>query len=155
MSCRVARVSGWPSPGRAWGSAGSCSPTSRPGRRWGWGLFRGEWRQQLLGLALLTLALAGTAVGSGLAATSAASSLGSTFGTADHLITLSGSSPDLAADIAAARRAFGTVEVIEHQKVAVPGSTNPIDLREQDPHGAFSHPTVRLDAGRYPSGPDE
>jgi putative ABC transport system permease protein len=122
--------------------------------RWAWRMFRREWRQQLLVLALLTVAIAATTVGAGLA-TNAAPSLASTFGTANRLITLSGSDANLAADIATAKQGFGIVEVIEHQKVAVPGSANAIDLRAQDPHGVYSHPMLRLDAGRYPSGPDE
>src|SRR5439155_17417066 len=63
--------------------------------------------------------------------------------------------PNLAPDIEAAKQAFGIVEVIEHQSVRVPGSATAIDLRAQDPNGVYSHPTLRLDAGRYPSGPDE
>jgi len=123
--------------------------------RWAWRLFRREWHQQLLVLALLTVAVGATTVGAGLAAASSASSLAGTFGTANLLMTLSGSDPNLAADIAAAKQAYGTAEVIEHQKVAVPGSASSIDLRAQEPHGVYSHPMLRLDAGRYPSGPDE
>ena len=129
-------------------------PARRAVMRWAWRMFRREWRQQLLVLALLTVALVATTVGAGLAA-NAGYSLAATFGTANRLVTLSGSDPSLAADIAAMKRGFGTVEVIEHQRVAVPGSANPIDLRAQDPRGVYSHPMLRLDAGRYPSGPDE
>jgi putative ABC transport system permease protein len=142
-----------PAPARP--AKGGGLPARRAILRWAWRLFRREWRQQLLVLTLLTVALAATTVGMGLAATSHSSSLASTFGTADHLITLSGSDPSLAADIAATKRAFGTVEVIEHQKVAVPGLADTIDLRAQEPNGVFSHPALRLVAGRYPTGPDE
>jgi putative ABC transport system permease protein len=142
-----------PAPGRLAESGGL--PARRAVTRWAWRLFRREWRQQLLVLALLMVALAVTTVGMGLAATSSASSLAARFGTANRLITLSASDATLAADIAAAKQTFGTVEVIEHQKVAVPGSANPVDLRAQDPNGVYSHPMLRLDVGRYPTGPDE
>ena len=122
--------------------------------RWALRTFRREWRQQLLVLALLTVAVAATTVGMGLAANTR-SSEEATFGTSNLLITLPGSEPNLAADVAAEKTSFGSVEVIEHQAVAVPGSVNPIDLRAEDPLGAYSHPMLRLDAGRYPSGPDE
>src|SRR2546423_11819878 len=141
-----------PAPARPAGGGGL--PARRAVIRLAWRLFRREWRQQFLVLALLTVAVAATTVGAGLAGTSSQSSA-SMFGTANRLITLSGSAPNIAADVATAKRAFGTVEVIEHQQVAVPGSAIPIDLRRQDPHGVFGHPTLRLDAGRYPSGPDE
>jgi putative ABC transport system permease protein len=130
-------------------------PARRAVARWAWRLFRREWRQQLLVLALLTTALAATTMGAGLAATSSASGLAARFGTANHLITLPGSSPTLAADLATAKRSFGTIEVVEHQNVAAPGLAKPIDLRAQDPNGVYSHPTIRLLAGRYPSGPDD
>jgi putative ABC transport system permease protein len=129
-------------------------PARRAVMRWAWRLFRREWRQQVLVLALLTLAVAATTVGAGLAA-SAASPLASSFGLANRLITLPGWDRTLAADIAAVRQRFGTVEVVQHQKVAVPGSATPIDLRAQDPEGVYGHPMLRLDAGRYPSGPGE
>jgi hypothetical protein len=72
--------------------------------------------------------------------------------TADHLLTLPSADPNLAADIAALNRTFGAVEVIDHQKITVPGSAAAIDLRAQAPHGIYSHPMLRLDAGRYPGG---
>ena len=57
--------------------------------------------------------------------------------------------------VAAAQRAFGTVEEIDHQSIAIPGTRNSIDLRAQDPNGTYGHPTLRLVAGRFPTGPDE
>ena len=56
--------------------------------RWGWRLFRREWRQQSLVLALLMAAVAATTAGLG-AAANTSTSQASTFGTADHLVTLS------------------------------------------------------------------
>ncbi len=136
------------------GSGNGGGPARRAVIRWAWRLFRREWRQQLLVLALLTVAVAATTAGLGVAANTS-SSLASSFGTADHLLTLSGTDPNLAADIAAVNTAFGTVEVIGHQKITVPGSATAIDLRAQAPHGVYSRPMLRLDAGRYPTGSNE
>ena len=121
--------------------------------RWAWRLFRREWRQQSLVLALLVVAVAATTAGLG-AAANASNSQASLFGTADHLVTLSSSGAQLDADLAALRTAFGTAEVIEHQKIPVPGSANAVDLRAQDPRGPYGRSMLRLDAGRYPHGPD-
>ena len=122
--------------------------------RWAWRLFRREWRQQSLVLALLLVAVAATTAGLGAAANSSTSQA-SLFGTADHLVTLSSTGAKLDADVAALRSAFGTADVIEHQKIPVPGSANAVDLRAQDPHGPYGRSMLRLDAGRWPQGPDE
>ena len=133
------------------GAGGGGAPARRAVVRWAWRLFRREWRQQLLVLALLTVAVAVTTAGLGIAGNTS-SPLASSFGTADHLLTLPSADPNLAADIAALNRTFGAVEVIDHQKITVPGSAAAIDLRAQAPHGIYSHPMLRLDAGRYPGG---
>jgi putative ABC transport system permease protein len=129
-------------------------PARRAVVRWAWRLFRREWRQQLLVLALITVAVAATTVGAAVA-TSTPSSPEATFGTASFLVTLPGSDPHLAAGIAAIRKRFGTIEMIAHQKIAIPGSAATVDLRAQDPNGPYGHPMLRLDAGRYPAGPDQ
>ena len=89
--------------------------------RWAWRLFRREWRQQLLVLALITAAVAATTAGAAVAA-STPSSPEAAFGTASFLVTFPGSDPHLAAGIAAIRKRFGTIEVIAHQKIAIPGT---------------------------------
>ncbi|HEV7712302.1 MAG TPA: FtsX-like permease family protein [Asanoa sp.] len=122
--------------------------------RWGWRLFRREWRQQALLLALLLVAVAATTAGLG-AATNAEGSQAARFGSADYLLTLSGTGPQLDTDVAAVRGAFGTAETIAHQKIPVPGSASGIDLRAQDPAGPYGQAMLRLTAGRYPTGPDE
>src|SRR5262249_59380520 len=64
---------------------------------------------------------------------------------------LAGADPALArAGIEAPRQRFGTVDVIAHQQVSVPGSTQPLDVRDQDPHGPYSRPMLALRQGRYP-----
>jgi putative ABC transport system permease protein len=130
-------------------------PARRAVIRWAWRLFRREWRQQILVLALLTVAVAAmtafVSVGYNVAAPREAR-----FGTADYRIRLDGSDPQtLDADVAAATGWFGTIEVIAHRAAAVPGSVDTVDFRAQDPHGAYGAPMLRLLDGRYPTGADE
>src|SRR2546429_2641987 len=117
--------------------------------RWAWRLFRREWRQQSIVLALLLVAVAATTVGLGIGAN--APSEASVFGTADHLVTLASTGAQLDADLAKLHSSFGTVDVIEHEKkIPVPGSANGIDLRAQDPNGPYGRTMLRLDKGRWP-----
>jgi len=130
-------------------------PARRAVIRWAWRLFRREWRQQILVLALLTVAVAAmtafVAVGYNVAPPREAR-----FGTADYLIRLEGSDPQkLDADVAAAREWFGTIDVIAHRAAAIPGSVDTVDFRAQDPHGRYGAPMLRLLGGRYPTGPED
>jgi putative ABC transport system permease protein len=136
------------------GSGHGGLPARRAVTRWAWRLFRREWRQQTLVVALLLVAVAATVAGLGLA-TNLAVPEAARFGTADRLATLTGTGAQLDAEIAALRQAVGEVEVIAHQKIPVPGSATAVDLRAQDPSGPFGHPTLRLTAGRWPQGADE
>jgi putative ABC transport system permease protein len=122
--------------------------------RWGWRLFRREWRQQLLITALLLIAVAAS-TGALCIAASRPTPQASTFGSAGRLATLTSTGAQADADIDRFRSAFGTIEVIRHRNIAVPGSANTFDLRAQDPHGAFASSTLRLDDGRYPRGAGE
>ena len=129
------------------------APARRAIRRWAWRLLRREWRQQLLVIGLLTVAVAATTVGLGLVDNLQNTDEGA-FGTATARIEI-GNNPGpngLATDLAAARKTFGTVEAIAHESVPVPGSITPVDLRSQDPHGVYSKPTLRLVSGAYPTG---
>ncbi len=126
------------------------APARRAMTRWAWRLFRREWRRQALVLALLIVAIAATIVGLGVASNASNLKADPTFGTANTIITLPGSDPKLAADIAAIRHRFGAVEVIAHRPIPIPGSVSTIDLRAENPDGPFGHVTLRLDAGRYP-----
>ncbi|MFI5913224.1 FtsX-like permease family protein [Dactylosporangium sp. NPDC051541] len=120
--------------------------------RWAWRLFRREWRQQLLVLAMLGLAVAATTVGLAIAAN--APSQAGVFGTADHLVTLDPGGAD--AGVATLRGSFGPVDVVEHgRKVALPGSANGIDVRAQDPAGPYGRSMLHLREGRWPQGPAE
>jgi putative ABC transport system permease protein len=129
------------------------APARRAIRRWAWRLLRREWRQQVLILALLTVAVAATTVGLGLVVNVQGSNK-SVLGTASARLDIGNPGPNgVAADVAAARLRFGTVEAIVHQPVPVSGSATPIDVRAQDPHGPFSTPMLSLVSGSYPVGP--
>ncbi|GAB3829282.1 FtsX-like permease family protein [Dactylosporangium cerinum] len=122
--------------------------------RWAWRLFRREWRQQAIVLTLLLLAVAATTVG--LAMAGNAPSEASTFGTANHIVSVNGTGPRLDADLAQLRSNYGTIEVIEHtKKVPVPGSADGVDLRAQDPNGPYGRSMLRLNQGHWPQGPDQ
>jgi putative ABC transport system permease protein len=134
------------------GPAGGGVPGRRAMARWAWRLLRREWRQQILVLALLTLTVAAAAF-SVSAAYNVASLPGPQFGSASYLLQFGGTSPKaLAADIAAARQAFGTIQVIGRRFVPIPGSAQTVEFRAQNPHGPYSGPMIALPQGRYPSG---
>jgi putative ABC transport system permease protein len=129
-------------------------PARRALIRWGWRLLRHEWRQQLLILAMITVAVGATVLGSAVA-TNTPPPAGAGFGTATDMATLSSASGRDSADIAALARRFGAVEVIENQSQSVPGSVSTYSMRAQDPHGAFGGPMLSLTSGRYPTAADE
>jgi putative ABC transport system permease protein len=119
--------------------------------RWAWRLFRREWRQQALVLALMTVAVAAAVAGSIMVLQVAPSSSGQ-FGNAAALVHVDGRDPEAARDaLAAAAERFGDVEVIAHSSVDVPGSTRPLDVRDQGPNGALGRPMLDLVDGRYPT----
>jgi putative ABC transport system permease protein len=119
--------------------------------RWAVRMLRREWRQQALVLSLLTLAVA-AAIGFATVAYNAAPVSGNAeFGTAERFIEFASDDPDaLQADVAAAEEWFGTIDLIGHRDVSVPGRFEPIDYRAQDPEGPYSRPMLALRAGRYP-----
>jgi putative ABC transport system permease protein len=128
------------------------TPARRAVVRWAWRLFRREWRQQLLVLALLTAAVAATTAGAAFAARFPSSPTAATFGTAGRMVTLPGSDPHLTADVAAIGRHFAPADVIENQTVAIPGTAVTIDLRSQNPDGRYDQSLLALIAGHYPAG---
>ncbi len=123
--------------------------------RWASRMFRREWRGQLLVLALLTVAVA-TAIASITIVHNTAPANNSQFGSANTQLTFDGSDPrKLAAGLAAARRSFGTVDVITHHSVGVPGSVETIDFRAQNPAGVYGRGLLALRHGSYPKRPNE
>jgi putative ABC transport system permease protein len=141
-----------PAPAGAPGHGGV--PARRAVIRWAWRLLRREWRQQLLVLGLVTVAVAATIVGAAVATdTPPAANAG--FGTAQDQATFQAPGPHLASQIAALRHRFGRVDVIENQTVAIPGSIDTFDLRAQNPHGPYGQPMLSLVSGHYPAGPGQ
>ena len=123
--------------------------------RWAFRLFRREWRQQLLVLALLTIAVSTTVVGIALAVTSTAAQAPE-FGDARQILDLGrADAAQRSAAEAAAKAAFGGAESIAHAKLTVPGLVDPLDVRDQDPHGEFAAPLLRVRQGRYPRDASE
>jgi putative ABC transport system permease protein len=137
-------------PGRAVAGNGGV-PARRAVIRWAWRLLRREWRQQLLILALITVAVAATFVGSAVA-TNTPPPAGAGFGTATDMATFSSLSPRVSAEIAALHHRFGRVDVIENETLPVPGSVTTYSLRAQNPHGEFGQPMLSLVSGHYPGG---
>ncbi len=145
------------------------APARRATARWAWRLFRREWRQQLLILALITIAVAATIFGAGIA-TSTPPPKDASFGGAQYAITLHGSTPRLVADIASVTSYFSSagaargtahrtpparpVQVVEQENLAT-GSVTPVTLRAEDRDGPFGHSTLSLITGRYPAGPGQ
>src|SRR5215510_7469224 len=123
--------------------------------RWARRMFRREWRQQLLVLTLLTLAVT-TAIGSITIAHNSLPANNGDFGSANSILTFDASDPQrLQAGLDSAKRSFGTIDVIGHRSVHVPGSVDTLDYRSQVPGGAFSGDLLALRRGRYPRGPRE
>jgi putative ABC transport system permease protein len=97
--------------------------------RWAWRMFRREWRQQILVIALLTVAAA-AAIASVTIAYNSGAAENAEFGSASHLLRFDGTDPDkLEASLAAARERFGTTDVIGHRSLRVPGSADPVEFR--------------------------
>ena len=119
--------------------------------RWAWRLLRREWRQQLLVLLLLALTVATAAFGVA-AAYNVASRPSPQFGSASYLLQFAGPQKTMTAEITAARKAFGTVQVIGHQPVSIPGSAQTVEFRALNPDGPYSGPMLALIQGHYPSG---
>jgi putative ABC transport system permease protein len=122
--------------------------------RWGWRLFRREWRQQLLVLGLLTVAVAATIWGASVVTNSQIPPGYPTFGTGAALVTLPGTDPHLAADIAITQGRWGPADLIEKQNVAT-GTRQSVQLRAESPHGHYNSPLLNLVSGTYPAGPGQ
>jgi putative ABC transport system permease protein len=128
--------------------AGSGIVARRAVFRWGWRLFRREWRQQLLVLGLLTVAVAATIWGASVITNVQLRNPNwPAYGTAAATATLPGSDPHLAADIATIQRRWGPADVIENQKIDT-GTTQSVQLRAENPHGHFNAPLLGPAAAR-------
>ncbi|HZB35749.1 MAG TPA: FtsX-like permease family protein [Gaiellaceae bacterium] len=125
----------------------------RPLIRWAWRLFRREWRQQILVIALLTVAVTAAVTGVTIAYNSGPLDYAE-FGSANALFELDGTDPrKLEASLAAAEERFGTTDVVGHRTLPVPGSVDTVELRAQDPRGPYVGLALRQ--GSYPEGPGQ
>ena len=127
-------------------------PARRAVVRWAWRLFRKEWRQQFLILALIIVAVAATIVGSAVAMNNPPPK-NAGFGTARYSVTFTTYDARTASVIARLEHG-GRVDVIQNQTLSIPGSINTYQLRAQDPHGPYGGPMLSLVSGHYPSGAD-
>jgi putative ABC transport system permease protein len=124
---------------------------------WAWRLFRREWRQQILVVTLLAVAVA-AAIGSVTVASNSGAdrSNEAEFGSADQLLNLDGGNPRaLAATLAGLRQQYGTIDIIGHRSLAVPGAVETVEFRSQDPRGPYGRPRLALHRGNYPEGRDQ
>ena len=123
--------------------------------RWAWRMFRREWRQQMLVVALLTIAVA-AAIGSITLVYNTSPAFNGEFGSASGLLMFDGSDPQaLAAALGSAHESFGTTDVIGHRKLPVPGGVETVDFRSQDPKGPYGGDLLALRSGSYPGGPGQ
>ena len=122
--------------------------------RWGWRLFRREWRQQLLVLGLLTVAVAATIWGASVVTNSQIPPGYPTFGTGAAQVTLPGTDPHLTADIAAIAGRWGPTDLIEKQNITT-GTRQFVQVRAASPHGHYNSPLLSLVSGTYPAGPGQ
>jgi len=135
--------------------AGSGIVARRAVIRWAVRLFRREWRQQLLVLGLLTVAVAATIWGASVVTnTQLPNPDYATLGTAAAQVTLPGTDPRLAADIAAIAGRWGPADLIEAQNLTT-GITQPVQLRAESPRGHYNAPLLGLVRGAYPAGPGQ
>lgn len=128
---------------------------SRAVIRWAWRLFRREWRQQFLMLYLVAVAVA-VAIGSTTVLYNLAPPNEGRFGDAGARVSLVAFGPQsLAEDLALIEEQVGTVDVIGHRYLPVPGTTDRVELRSQDPRGPYGATMLRLQEGRYPAASTE
>ncbi len=140
-------------PRRGTGNGGM--PARRAVLRWGWRLFRREWRQHLLVLGLLTVAVAAAIWGASVVTNGQLPNPNyATLGTAAASVTLPGTDSHLAADIAIIASDWGPADLIEDQPIAT-GTTQHVQLRAENPHGHYNSPLLSLVSGSYPAGPGQ
>src|SRR5262249_46780234 len=116
--------------------------------------FRREWRQQLLVLALITVAVAATLIGAAVS-TNTPPPANAGFGTAQNMATFQAPDPHPASPVAALQPKSGRRGLNEDQTFAIPGTINTYQLRAQNPHGPYGQPMLSLVSGHFPTGPGQ
>lgn len=122
--------------------------------RWALRLALREWKQRILIAALVAVASAATLLGIAVASATPGTPNAGTYGTAQTLIQLPGSTPALSSVIAKIEKAYGPASVIYDEPIAT-GQAGGADLRAQDPSAPYTRVLLALDSGRYPSGPGQ
>jgi putative ABC transport system permease protein len=122
--------------------------------RWAWRLFRREWRQQMLVVSLIVLAVAALVVGATVS-TNSPPPAGAGFGTAQYQANVSGTSAHDLSRLSTLSHTYGTLDIIENAKTPVPGSLLTFDFRSQNPDGPYGRPMLQLLSGRYPTMPGQ
>ena len=127
----------------------SGSAPRRAVARWAYRLFIRERRQQFVIVAVIAVSVA-TAICAISAVFNLPDSPVARFGTAQQRLTFE-SPQDNDRRLASAREILGTIELIGHQPVSIPGSADTFDARAQDPRGHFAAGTVKLVDGQLPT----
>lgn len=122
--------------------------------RWAWRLFRCEWRQQLLVLVLIVIAVAATVLGATVATNSPAVASG-TFGSAQDLATFPLPDPHLATQLALVRHDFGSASVLSEESLPIPATGESFELESVDPHGPYLTGLLALTSGHWPRSSSE
>ncbi len=122
--------------------------------RWARRLFVREWRQQILILALIIVAVAATIIGATVARNTPPP-INTGFGTAQDMVSLQTPDTHLTSQLATLQQRFGTVDIIENQSITIPGSIATYNLRAQNSHGAFGQPMLQLLSGHFPSSANQ
>ncbi len=122
--------------------------------RWALRLAVREWKQRVLIAALIAVASAATLLGIAVASATPGTPNAGTYGTAQTLVELPPSTPDLPAVIARIEKAYGQASVVYDQPIAT-GQAGGADLRAQDPAAPYTRVLLALGSGRYPSGPGQ
>ena len=125
-------------------------PARRAVMRWAWRLFRREWRQQFLILALIAVAVAATVLGSTVAVNNPPPK-DAGFGTAPYSVSFD-SYGAKAQTVVAKIQHDGYLQLIENETFSIPGTVNTYQLRSQAAHGPFGGPMLSLVSGHFPTG---
>jgi putative ABC transport system permease protein len=122
--------------------------------RWALRLALREWKQRILIVLLIAVASAATLLGIAVASATPGTPNAGTFGTAQTLVELPGTTKDLPAVIARIEKAYGTASVVYDRSIAT-GQAGGADLRAQDPSAPYTRVLLALDSGHYPAGPGQ
>src|SRR5262249_56101549 len=122
--------------------------------RWARRMFRREWRRQLLIVTLLTVAV-GAAIASITIVYNTAPPDNARHGAASYILEFDGTNPRVGTEVASAKKHFGTIEIIRHRSVPVPGSVESLDFRAQDPNGPYASGLLAVRRPPYPNAPHQ